>query len=170
MINSLLTQNNVQLLLRLLVAHLITDFPLRMDSLWGQHSKKKWFSSRLYVHGVIAGVLAYIFAGFWHVIWLPIVIMITHTLLDGLKLKVKHTILVFSLDQTGRLIIIVACWIFLTNADISQIVKPLVPIIFSIESWILILSYAVIIWPVGIVIGKMTDPLRKQIKEESCMG
>lgn len=170
MINSLLSQNNVQLLLRLIVAHLFTDFLFQMDFLWGQRFKKNWFSPRLYVHGVLAGVLAYIFAGFWHVIWLPLVIFITHVLFDGFKFKATDTVFSFLLDQLGHLIVIIGCWIFLANVNIPEIIRPFVFMISSVKSWILILSYMTIIWPAGIVIGKITEPWRKQINQESCVG
>jgi len=54
------------------------------------------------VHGALAGVLTYTFAGFWNAIWLPFVIFISHVLRDSLKSKGEGTSRFFLLDQLGH--------------------------------------------------------------------
>lgn len=61
---NLFSQADMLLLLRLITAHLIVDFLIQTDSCVEQRFEKKWTSGLLYVHGALAGVLAYIFAGF----------------------------------------------------------------------------------------------------------
>jgi hypothetical protein len=118
----------------------------------------------------LAGVLAYIFAGLWSVIWLPIIIFISHVLLDGLKSKRKDSVQFFLLDQLGHFIVILACWMLLVNANITDIFTSLISGISKIKLWILIIAYILVIWPAGVLIGKITKPWRDEIKGTSSRG
>lgn len=167
---NLFSQADMLLLLRLITAHLIVDFLIQTDSYVEQRFEKKWTSGLLYVHGALAGVLAYIFVGLWSVIWLPIIIFISHVLLDGLKSKRRDTVQFFLLDQLGHLIVILACWILLVNGNITDILASLISGISNVKLWIFIIAYILVIWPVGILIGKITKPWRDEIKEISSQG
>jgi len=167
---NLFSQADMLLLLRLITAHLIVDFLIQTDSCVEQRFEKKWTSGLLYVHGALAGVLAYIFAGLWSVIWLPIIIFISHVLLDGLKSKRKNTVQFFLLDQLGHLIVILVCWILLVNGNITDILASLISGISNVKLWIFIIAYILVIWPAGILIGKITKPWRDEIKETSSQG
>lgn len=157
-----ISQNAFLLLLRLIVAHFIADFLFQMDSWVEQRFKKKWTSGWLYVHGALAGFLAYIFAGVWNVIWLPLIIFISHVMLDGLKSGVKNTARSFLLDQLGHLIVILGSWVLLVKVNMSEIVQLLVSAISNVKFWTLILSYIAVIWPAGVWISKITEPWRKE--------
>lgn len=164
--DSLVGQNDLALLFRLVVAHLIVDFLLQKDLWLKQRSKKSFTSYSLYLHGALAGILAYLFAGRWDAIWLPFAIFVSHVLLDGLKATGEDTTLSFLLDQVGHLIIILVCWILLIGASIPEIMEFLVSRAADVKLWILITSYFAAIWPAGVLIRKMTEPWRKQMGVE----
>src|SRR3989304_7961493 len=132
------SQNDLALLFRLIVAHLTVDFIFQTDSWLKQKSQKKWTSGRLYIHGALNGIFLYTFAGFWTAGWLPIVIFISHVLLDGLKTTVEATARVFILDQLGHFIIILLCWLLLINVEIALLVKFLISLASDTKLWILI--------------------------------
>lgn len=165
--HSTLSQNDALPLLRLIVAHLIADFLFQRNSLIGQRFEKRWRSGWLYVHGALAGVLAYTLAGFWSAIWLPFVIFVSHVLRDGLKSKGEDTARFFLLDQLGHLIIIFGCWILLIHGTLSHIVAFLVSRTSDVRFWTIILSYIIVIWPAGVLIGKITKPWRHEITKET---
>ena len=162
-----LSQNDALPLLRLIVAHLIADFLFQGDSLIGQRFEKKWKSGWLYMHGALAGVLAYTLAGFWNATWLPFVIFISHVLRDGLKSKGEDTARFFLLDHLGHLIIIFGCWILLIHGSLSHIVTFLASRTSDVRFWTIILSYIIGIWPAGVLIGKITKPWRHEITKET---
>lgn len=166
----LVVQNDLALLLRLIVAHLIADFIFQTNSLVEYRFEKKWASRWLYVHGALAGVFAYILTGIWGVIWLPFVIFISHVVCDGLKSKGEDTARSFLLDQLAHFVVILGCWILLAKSTIPDIGKFLASDISGVKFWVLILSYIIVIWPAGIWIGKITKPWRKEIKETSSPG
>ncbi|HIH44469.1 MAG TPA: DUF3307 domain-containing protein [Candidatus Methanoperedenaceae archaeon] len=53
------------LLIRLIIAHLLSDFVFQSDSGVNQKFKGGFHSKYLYMNGAIAGILAYIFSGLW---------------------------------------------------------------------------------------------------------
>jgi len=168
--SGLVSQNDLLLLLRLIMAHVVADFLFQKNSWVRERSEKKWFSIRLYLHGILAGVFAYIFSGLWNTISLPTVIFVSHTFLDGLKSQGKDTVRSFLLDQLGHLLVIVGCWVLLVDVNVNDVVTSLVSGTSNVQFWILILSYTVVIWPAGVFIGKIMTPWRKAIKEESSQG
>lgn len=68
----MVTQIEISLLIRLIIAHLRTDFVFQSDSWVNQRFKNGWHSKHLYLHGIIAGILAYFFSGLWGLIWIPV--------------------------------------------------------------------------------------------------
>lgn len=168
--HSSLNQNDLLPLLRLIVAHMIADFLFQRDSWAGQRFGGKKIPGWLCAHGAFAGMLAYIFVGFWHALWLPLVIFISHVLRDGLKSKGDDTVRSFLFDQSGHLIIILGCWILLIHGNISGIVTFLVSRTANVKFWAVILSYIVVIWPAGVWIGRITKPWREEIREMASQG
>ncbi|NOR46824.1 MAG: hypothetical protein GQ533_02085 [Methanosarcinaceae archaeon] len=45
-------------------------------AVWG------WHSRYLYIHGIIAGILAYLLSGLWSLIWVPLAIAAAHIVID----------------------------------------------------------------------------------------
>lgn len=167
---SLFSQTDLLLLLRLVMAHLIVDFLFQTDFWVEQRLEKKWTSGWLYAHGAFAGVLAYIFTGLWSVIWMPLIIFISHVLLDGLKSRVEDTAQSFLLDQIGHLIVILVCWVLLVSDNITDILIYLISETSNVKLWILLISYTLIIWPASIYISKIIKPWREEIKEISAQS
>ncbi|MCX2743955.1 DUF3307 domain-containing protein [Mangrovivirga sp. M17] len=99
------------LFLWLLTSHFMGDFLLQPKS-WTIHKlKEKIFSSRLYIHilihGVLASVVLFIDPFYW---WIPILVMISHYLIDLGKIyssKYFKSPLLFIIDQLLHIIVIV---------------------------------------------------------------
>lgn len=88
----------------LLFAHLLTDFAFQSDA----SVQAKYRLSGLMFHGVLAGVLAYLFVGIipgWEI---PVGVALTHSLLDAWKLRSQRGTRLrrFVLDQLGHLLIL----------------------------------------------------------------
>jgi len=72
------------LFVRLFFAHIIADYLLQPDSWVAGKREKGWASPYLYYHGIFAGVLAYAFSGLWGSFIIPLVVVVTHIVIDGL--------------------------------------------------------------------------------------
>jgi len=151
------------LLIRLIIAHLITDFLFKSDSWVNQKDNNGFFSKHLYVHGIVAGILAYCFSGLWNLLWIPIIVGSTHVLIDVIKVKCEDNIQTFLTDQLFHFMILLVIWLQIINpksGDIEVLGQIFPP---GIKIWIIIASYLLIIWPTGVLISKMTEKLRRDI-------
>src|SRR5699024_5559409 len=100
------------------LAHLISDFVLQPNS-WVKHRiKKGGRSSRLYLHGLVTALVAYVFSGLYDNWIIPTVILITHTGIDYIKStygtrRFTH----FILDQIAHLLVLILLWLWISGQE-----------------------------------------------------
>ncbi len=148
-------------LLKLLLSHLLTDFVLQPRS-WIIHRNTRHFASgKLYLHGLITGLLALLFIGphYWHI---ALIIAVSHTIIDGWKSYRKDAVFYFVIDQVLHLLIIVLCWYF-TFLQWNNITSALAKFNTHDHFWILMTGGILLTTPVGILIGQMTKGWREKI-------
>ncbi|MCX9083684.1 MAG: DUF3307 domain-containing protein [Candidatus Methanoperedens sp.] len=156
----MITQMELSLLIRLIIAHLLSDFVFQSDSWVNQRFKFGWHSKHLYIHGIIAGSLAYFASGLWGNIWILIFVAITHILIDGVKIKSKDNIRSFLIDQLAHFVIFLFIWIVIINPGrekMDAFVQILLP---GIKIWTIIAAYLIILWPSSKFISKLTEKWR----------
>src|SRR6478672_6690416 len=92
-------------LVKLILAHLLTDFVLQPTS-WIESRNRKHFSSvQLYLHGFVTAFVALVFIGLSY--WLvALIILVTHILIDGWKSYQPAETKYFLIDQALHLIVI----------------------------------------------------------------
>lgn len=134
---------NISLLFRLLSAHLIGDFFLQTqkscDNKKELRTANGWRSQLL--HALIQAILAYVFAGLWTCWQIPVVIFITHLIIDVAKYsRDKGSLLVFSLDQIAHISVIVGLYFLLGG---TFVICPT----FHTQFWAIVLSYLIILKP-----------------------
>ena len=103
---------NVTLLFRLLSAHLLADFFLQNDKLCKakNESGKKGVIAQL-AHAFIHALSAYILLADWKNWIIPLVIFVSHLIIDVLKSRLhgKGTV-AFLCDQSVHIFVIVLLW------------------------------------------------------------
>jgi len=148
-------------LLKALLSHLLSDFVFQPRS-WVLHRNLKHFASeKLYLHGLITGLLALFFIGpyYWHI---AVIIAVTHTIIDGWKSYRKDAIFYFVVDQALHLFIILICWYF-SFLQWNNVVAAFSTFNTHEHFWILITGAVLLTTPVGILIGQMTKGWREKI-------
>lgn len=154
------------LLLRLIIAHLLTDFVLQPKSWVADREQKKGKSSKLYIHVIITTVVAYIFSGLYDNFIIPLVVFSTHLLIDYTKSKAsKDKFSYFIFDQLAHLLVIVILWLSIENIWTSLTIHA-GELLNNTKFWILSAGYLFVSWPLGIIIGKATQKWRDQISRE----
>lgn len=148
-------------LIKLILSHLLTDFILQPRSWVNDRSEKHFASGKLYLHGLITGVLAWLFAGFQY--WLPaVIITVTHILIDGWKSYRRKTVTYFLVDQLLHLLVITACWLvlFVKWAGVQTMWQH-----FNAQpsTWKIITAFVFLTAPAGILIGQLTRQWRDKI-------
>lgn len=155
-------------LTKLILAHLVTDFILQPKS-WVEDRNQKHFASfRLYLHGAITGAVALLMIG-WQYWMLALVILVTHTLIDGWKSYQKVNARYFLIDQLMHLLIIVGCWYFtfIKWEDVQAAVHQL-----NVQSntWKTITAFIFLTTPAGILIGQLTKKWRDKIENAESLA
>ncbi|MGV8878916.1 MAG: DUF3307 domain-containing protein [Sphingobacteriaceae bacterium] len=148
------------LLVKLILAHLLTDFVFQPSSWIKNRIERKQRSPYLYYHAGLTALLAYIFAGLWYAWWLPLVIFITHLLIDIWKAYQPGKLKYFIADQAMHLLILLLVWIVALNKWEDGVII-LNHAINNVSLLLMITAYIFVGWPLGIFIGIATEKWRK---------
>ncbi len=165
----MLTQMEISLLIRLIIAHLLTDFVFQSDSWVKRKYKDGWHSRSLYVHGAVAGILTYLFSGLWSLIWIPVTIAATHIIIDGVKAKFDDNIKSFSLDQLAHFAVIFAIWIWIMTPSLEDLAALEQIFLPGIKIWVILTAYLIIIWPSSVLISKLTEKWRMDVNGDGSL-
>lgn len=139
-------KQGILLLIRLLIAHVLTDFVFQSNT-WVRHKKEHGARSRyLYWHVAVASVLSYLLAMQWGSWYIPLVILITHYLIDLWKLKQKDTLFYFLADQFLHLAVILILWRMAGSG--WELMEPrIVSAISDYRVWLVLLGFLFVIFP-----------------------
>lgn len=148
-------------LTKLILAHLLTDFVLQPTSWIISRNTNHFASKHLYFHGVITGLVALLMLGvqYW---WVALVILITHTLIDGWKSYQPDKVIYFLMDQGFHLLVILGCWyasFFTPEQTLFTLSK-----LNTVDTWALITAFVFLTIPAGVFIGQATKGWRNQIE------
>ncbi len=149
------------LLLRLLLAHLLSDFLLQPTKWVKAKNTKKEKAPEMYYHILVVTALTYLFLWDWSYWYLPLIVTVSHLLIDIWKSHRTHTFAYFLADQLLHVFVIVAVWTifyFDANTVFTWILRHL----NSVHFWVLIIAYYVVIGPLGIAIGIATSKWQKE--------
>lgn len=152
-------------LIQLLAAHLVTDFVLQPGS-WvvarrTHHLKAKQF----WWHIILTAFFAAWFTCFdtW---WVPVVILISHGLIDWWKSYRADEMKYFVIDQLLHLFVILIIW----NIKFPEAIhfkQLLQTCIVTPKIWVVGIAVVFLTSPVGIVIGMVTKPFRDKITDHN---
>jgi hypothetical protein len=155
-------------LTKLILAHLVTDFILQPKSWVDDRNEKHYASVKLYLHGFITALLALVMLG-WEYWLVVLIILITHTLIDGWKSYQKNTVAYFLFDQFLHLFIIAACWYFTfikwTDVQLAWQQLNSQPVI-----WKTLTAFIFLTVPAGILIGQLTKQWREKIADAESLA
>jgi hypothetical protein len=154
-------------LIKLILAHLLTDFVLQPTSWIESRNKKHFQSVHLYLHGLITALIALLLIGI-HYWWVVLIIFITHIAIDGWKSYRPNETKYFLIDQCLHLIVILVCWYFIF-LNVDDIVSAW-ELINTKHTLIIITAYVFVTFPAGILIGQLTKKWRDQIPDAPTLG
>lgn len=147
------------ILVRLLIAHCITDFLLQPNRWIADKRRRIWKSKYLWYHGLLTGALAWLFVPDLNLWWAILLIIITHTIIDGWKLNAEKKwgsqLSLFLIDQIIHVIIILILWLWMIKGWekmllFTQVYLPNYRILLKV------LGYLLMIGPVGYIIQFLT--------------
>lgn len=137
------------LLIKLLIAHFLGDFVLQTDSFTKKKEKYQLKSPHLYIHALIHGLLALLFLNDLQLWWAALIIMLTHLIIDAIKLKLstkKNSRWLFLIDQLLHITVIIIVYGIIIDA------VPFDSLEISENIWVFILCSIFLTSPVGIML------------------
>ncbi|WP_316752919.1 DUF3307 domain-containing protein [Pedobacter gandavensis] len=156
----------INLLLRLIFAHLLTDFVFQPKSWVTDREQRHGKSAKLYLHVFVTTIVAYLLSGLYTNWLIPAVIFSSHLLIDYLKSKAnKDRFSYFIIDQMAHLLVILFLWLAIENKW-SATQSAIATLINNQNFWIIAGGYLFVSLPLGIIIGKATQKWRDQISLE----
>ncbi len=158
------------LLFRILAAHFLLDFLFIGESWKSEISRKRWKSYKLYIHAGFSALLIFLFSTLFGVLWFPVVVFISRILSGGLNFSKEDEGKRILLGQSVKLAVLLGCFIVFVNTGLSRYIMLFMSPESSFKFWLIACSYIAIFWPVGFLIGQMTEQWRQQIKKESLEG
>jgi hypothetical protein len=165
------THEEGSILLRLLIAHLLTDFFWQPDKWVKEKENRIWSSKFLWYHCILTGIVAWIFLWDTSLWWAALAVMFLHLLTDGVKStisrninknghytvekKAKIGLKLFTIDQLSHILVLIAVWLFI----IKGYGRTYVLLKKALPDYRLLLhaaGYLFVLEPVGYFIGWLT--------------
>lgn len=185
---------NITILLQLLIAHILTDFVFQPHN-WVEKKKIKGFKSyHLWIHISISALLTYLLLQDWTNWKTPLIIFITHGMIDYWKVLQERKIdeqnslieeynegkevndqkdkisgtFYFFIDQTLHIVVIILLWLNLIGG--YDKIFPFIQSLLTNQKKLVVLAALIfIIWPAGIFVGKLIEPFRLKINNNDSL-
>jgi hypothetical protein len=149
------------ILLRLLMAHLLGDFLFQPQNWVKAKERKKEKALQMYYHVLVITGLTYVFLWDWSKWYIPLIIMASHLAIDIWKSHRSNNFIYFLFDQVLHLTVIFLIWL-IVYFNYHLIIAWVSKYLDSAHFWVLILSYYLVIGPLGIAIGKATEKWQRE--------
>jgi hypothetical protein len=159
----LFTSEQGSLLIRILIAHLMSDFVLQNNKMV---ESKKWFSVQMLLHIAIVFTSTIMLTQRWV---LSIIITAVHYPIDGLKKvaerkKAGSELFLFITDQAAHIIAILLVWAFHFGIW-KALGKALIFPFATYKVSLILLGYLLVIEPLGYIVGYTTKSMTHNISE-----
>jgi len=152
----------MEIFLRILIAHIITDFFIQPDRWIIEKKEKTWKSKYLYFHVLLTGLLAWILLWDWQLWYIALGIAISHLLIDLYKLVFcDDNLMCFVIDQIFHLLVLIAAALIITED--FKIINKFLDTIFSPNGLLTIAGYLIVTTPLGYFIGKATKRWQSEL-------
>lgn len=143
------------ILLRLLFAHVLSDFVFQSDKICdGKQGKTKKKYVYQLLHGSIHALMAYLFVADWNNRIIPLVIFISHILMDYIKVEyMKKDAASFIIDQLVHIAVIVILWLSFFGHGGAFCQKFFKTEWNSLNIWAITTAYLLILKPTSIFLS-----------------
>ncbi len=74
----------------------------------------------------------------------------------------------FILDQLFHILVILFVWLYLSE-NFGHVSNAIGSFFSDLKSMTILTAFVIVIWPAGIIIGKVTEPLRSKIKSDDSL-
>lgn len=155
----------MDILLRLIAAHLIGDFFLQPKAWVESKQQKRIKSIPLVLHAVLHGVLAYIFVADWRNVLLALILIVVHWAIDLLKVYRKPVFQWFVIDQILHLLSILLLW-YIFYANGFEVKYDILNFFHDPKNIWIIVGYIFVLNPTSMIIYHATEKWQKELQKK----
>lgn len=147
-------------------AHLVGDFLLQSRAMVRHKQRLKARSWILYAHCAIHGLLVYLFAPGWNLWIAPLLVMLTHFIIDLWKLYQSDKVVYFIIDQVAHLLVLFGIWcIFI--APSGWVPHQWILVMRSEAAWAVAAGYLMVTFPLSLLLASATQRWRREAEEQT---
>ncbi|MBO9203454.1 MULTISPECIES: DUF3307 domain-containing protein [Niastella] len=146
-------------------AHLLGDFILQSRTMVRHKQRLKARSWMLYLHCAIHGILVFLFTPGWKLI-IPILVMVTHFIIDLWKLNQKEGIVYFIIDQFLHILTLFMLWCLFV-APAGWLPNNWTSILHSQSAWAIATGYLLVTFPLSFLLTSATQRWRREAEEQN---
>ncbi len=158
-----ITNTEISLLIKLFMAHMLSDYFLQMGSWVSDKVTNGIKSPRLYLHILITFICAWLFSGSF---WAALFIGVTHYVIDLGKIYIPlNRFILFALDQFLHVVMLLLAWLWLTD-NWTWLIEETQTLFDQPSTWVILFSYLVITFPLSIVIDIFVHKWRAELTTE----
>ena len=173
---------NTVILIQLILAHILSDFVFQTKKIVESKNNQGLKSPLFWFHTSLSGILTYLILMQWGNWIIPLFIFISHSLIDFCKVILERRITdynnntqnttkktrtsLFFIDQLFHIVVIVVAWLYMSKS-FDLIVPFIESMVMSKKNLTILTALILIIWPVGLAIGKITEPFRNELSSNS---
>ena len=157
----------IQLIIWLILAHILGDYPFKPNSWVEDKRLRKWRSVKGIYHAIVHFLLVFVLfpVSLTNRFLIASVVAITHWLIDGLKASKPDNFKWWLIDQSLHMLVMLIA--FLIYIGPSSAFKINWVEIFSVSSLIILLAYMIAYWPVSHFIKRAIRFWSSQIPEST---
>lgn len=151
----------ISVLLRLILAHLLAHFILQPSAWVSERRKRKYRSGKLYLYSFLTAFAAYLFAGLWANLWIPLILFIGYLIIGLWESYQPEKTKYFVIDQLLHFTVIILIWMGIFNK--WQDTLNFFTRMYGDNNFLAVLAgYMIVIWPLGMLIGIATERWRNE--------
>ena len=142
------------ILVKLLCAHLLSDFILQTDGI-NKGKRKPGIKGIAYqlIHATTHALAAYLFVAEWSCWLIPLLIFVSHLVIDMIECRYfENTLPTFLADQLAHIAVITALWLAFYGAELPNLEN-----ICSTKAWLTIAAYILMLRPSSIFLSLFLD-------------
>lgn len=147
-------------------AHLLGDFVFQTRAMVRHKQRLKARSWMLYLHCFIHGILVYLFVPSWNLWIVPLLVMLSHFIIDVWKLSRPDGVVYFIIDQLLHLLVLLVLWCAFV-APGNWLPTNWKHMLHSQSVWAIATGYLVVTFPLSLLLASATQRWRREAEPET---
>lgn len=146
-------------------AHLLGDFVFQTRGMVRHKQRLKARSWMLYLHCAIHALLVYLLTPGWKLI-APILVFVTHFIIDLWKLNRPDKTVYFIIDQVAHILVLFVLWCYL-KSPMGWLSENYTWLMNNQAVWAIAAGYLMVTYPLSLLLASATQKWRREAEDQT---